>query len=104
MAKKKKYSEMNLDELREATKDLNEEFAFEKARPLTLKGRREHALAAKRGRGRPKVGKGAANVLVSMEKGLLSKADSFAKHHKMSRSELIAMGLKLAMSGRRKSA
>ncbi len=100
MTKKKKYTEMNLDELREATKDLDEEFAFEKARPLTAKARREHGLAAKRGRGRPTVGMGATNVLVSMEKGLLSKADSFAKRHKMSRSELVAVGLKLAMNGK----
>ncbi len=52
----------------------------------------------KRAVGRPKRGKGCKRVLVSMEKGLLQQADAFARTHKMTRSQLIARGLSLAMS------
>jgi hypothetical protein len=61
-----------------------------------MDARLERALkrpAIRRGPGRPKVGQGATKVLISIEKGLLAKADRFAKTHKMGRSELIAKAL-----------
>jgi Arc/MetJ family transcription regulator len=54
MAKKKNYSRMNVAELRKATKDLDEDFAFETTKKLGVKGVREHVIAAARRRGRPK--------------------------------------------------
>lgn len=50
-----------------------------------------------RARGRPKVGKGAQRIMVTVERGLLSEADAFAKRRQMSRSQLIAEGLKQVM-------
>ena len=55
------------------------------------------ALRAARGRGRPRVGQGAKSVLVSIEGGLLARADRFAKQQKMSRSQLVAAALEEKM-------
>ncbi len=43
--------------------------------------------------GRPRVGKGAKMVAVTVELGLLKRADAFAKKHGMKRAEMIARGL-----------
>jgi metal-responsive CopG/Arc/MetJ family transcriptional regulator len=45
---------------------------------------------APRSPGRPKIGQGAKNVLVSLELSLLERADNFAKQHGVGRSQLIA--------------
>src|SRR3954470_11522315 len=66
---------------------------FVPTKPLTAADR----LALRRARrkvGRPKVGKGAASVLISMERGLLTTVDRYAKRHKITRSELIARSLR----------
>lgn len=54
-------------------------------------------MAAKK-RGRPKVGEGAKRVLVSIEQGLLAEADATASRLHVSRSELIARGLRAAIA------
>jgi hypothetical protein len=48
-------------------------------------------------RGRPTVGKGAKRVPVSIEQGLLAKADAYAKRHNLKRSQMVAEGLRLVM-------
>jgi hypothetical protein len=58
---------------------------------------------AKRKRGRPKIGAGAAKVLVSVERGLLRRADAFAKREGISRSQLFARGLSALMETRRRA-
>lgn len=96
--KTKRYSQMTTKELEEATKDLNEEFAFTKSRPLNRRERQLHAKARKRGR--PQVGEGAEKIRVSIERGLLVKSDAYARKHGMSRSELIAKGLRAVIAAR----
>jgi hypothetical protein len=59
--------------------------------------RRIRGELRKRGPGRPKVGQGAKRVLVSIEGGLLKEADK-VRGQKMSRSDMVALGLRLAMS------
>ena len=51
--------------------------------------------------GRPRVGRGAARVLISIERGLLEDADALARNQKITRSQLFRRGLKavLAMAG-----
>ena len=92
----KAYWEMNTAELREATKEFDQEFVFEKFKPLTAADRRRFARAKKR-TGRPKVGQGAKVISVSVEQGLLQRADAWAKDHDVSRAQLVARGLELAM-------
>jgi hypothetical protein len=58
----------------------------------------------RKGRGRPLVGKGAQRVSVTVERALLHEANKFAKARNMTRSELIAIGLRMAIRGKRRSA
>jgi len=64
--------------------------------PLTPVQRRQWARIQSKG-GRPKVGKGAKIVPVSIERDLLKQVDSFAKRHKLKRSQMVAEGLRLIM-------
>jgi hypothetical protein len=64
--------------------------------PLTPAQRRQWSRI-KRKVGRPRVGKGAKIVPVNIERGLLKEADSFAKQHKLKRSQMVAEGLRLVM-------
>lgn len=59
---------------------------------------RQWLRRAKRKRGRPKVGKGAVQVSVALERALLKKADAFAKRNGLNRSQLVARGLEALMS------
>ena len=87
----KPYWEMTKAELKEATADLDQEFVPTRPLAPAMKKRLAHAKAK---RGRPRVGQGAASVLVSLERGLLSQADDYAASHNLSRSQLIARSLK----------
>ena len=44
--------------------------------------------------GRPRIGRGTQAISLTVEKGLLQEADAFARSHRMSRSELVARGLR----------
>ena len=89
--KKKPYWEMTTDELREATKEFDQEFV--PTQPLTERDR-DLLKRARAKAGRPKVGEGAQKVLVTIERRLLRDADKLAKSRKTSRSQLIADGLR----------
>lgn len=64
--------------------------------PLTPPQRRQWSRIQRKG-GRPRVGKGAKIVPVSIERDLLKKVDSYAKRHKLKRSQMVAEGLRLIM-------
>ena len=81
--------EMSAAELARATREFDEPFVFEKARPMTTAERAEERKLRRR-RGRPKVGAGARKVSISLEGRLLRKADALAKKEGVNRSELIA--------------
>ena len=51
-----------------------------------------------RQRGRPKLGKGAEVVAVSIERGLLEQADAYARQHGLGRSEVFVLGIKAVLS------
>jgi hypothetical protein len=46
---------------------------------------------------RPKIGKGAKIVPISIERGLLEEVNSYPKKHKLKRSQMVAEGLRLVM-------
>jgi hypothetical protein len=132
----KRYQDMTIDELREATRQYDAPAINPKGRPLSgnMAARHKRVIeaarraqaggkpvgnalpAAEKARidqlahearakiGRPVVGQGATSVLVSIERGLLTDADRYAEEQGMSRSELIAAGLRKIIKGRRKSA
>jgi hypothetical protein len=80
---------MKTSELQEATAEFDKEFVADTFHPLTPPQRRIWNRV-KRGRGRPKVGKGVKVISVSVEKDLLAKIDRLAKKSKLSRARLIS--------------
>jgi hypothetical protein len=99
---RKKYDQMTAAELREATEQ------YEKELPPGGDGLPGRALNARerkqwkkvrRKMGRPKIGKGAKRVMVSLEAQLLKESDAFAKRHQLSRSQMISEGLRKLMAG-----
>ena len=68
------------------------------SRPLTKAQRQRFKRWQKRATiGRPVVGKGAKPVAVTIERGLLKRADAYARSHGMKRAQLIAHALKMVM-------
>lgn len=90
------YWEMNSRELAKATEEFDGEGTILRASPLSPRMRSRWAKAGKRGR--PKTGKGSKRVLISMERGLLQRADILARERGIGRSELIAEGLKTLLA------
>ena len=90
MKKKTKHpEEMTAAELARATKRFDQPFVFERARPMTA-AQYAQERNLRRGRGRPKVGKGARKISISLEQDLLHKTDALARKRGVNRSELIA--------------
>ncbi len=93
----RKYWEMNSTELADATRAFDKEFVADKSKPLDAADRALHRKAAKPGR--PKVGKGAYRINITVEQQLLARTDHFAKTHGLTRSQLIAHALRHEMAG-----
>lgn len=90
--RRKPYSQMNADELRAATTEFDREFVRETfGLPST---QAKASLAEARRKGRTSSGKGSAKVPISVERELLKQADAFARRHRMSRSQIVAAGLR----------
>ena len=67
--------------------------------PAAEQHRHDRAIrGAKRKRGRPTIGQGAQRIQVTVERKLLSEADRYARHERISRSQLITRGLKMALA------
>jgi hypothetical protein len=92
----KRYQQMTTAELRQATKEFEQEFIGETFRPLTREQRARFERARKRGR--PPVGMGSRTISVTVEKRLLAETDRLAKKLRLSRAALIARGLQAVVS------
>jgi hypothetical protein len=77
------------------------EIPLSESRPLNAGQRKLWKRVQRRLRGRPTVGAGAMVLSVSIERGLLKEADSFARRHKLKRSQMVAEGLRLLMQQRK---
>jgi hypothetical protein len=73
------------------------EMLIDDFKPLSRESRALLERAARKP-GRPKVGQGARRVLLSIEGGLLKEADSTASKLHITRSELVARGLRAAIA------
>jgi hypothetical protein len=96
MKKRKPHDQMNADELAAATTEFDRESVIAPGRPATPAERRKFNRIRRR-IGRPTIGKGAARVLVTVEKDLLKAADRFAKRHGLKRAQMFSKGLRLIM-------
>jgi len=65
-----------------------------RSKPLTKAQRDKWERATKKKMGRPKIGAGSVAISLTMEKGLLKRADAYAKSHGLKRAQLIAQALK----------
>jgi hypothetical protein len=93
MKKSNSYSKMTTAQLRQATRQFDEEIKkFPPGRALTAAQKKAHQQA--RRRGRPRVGEGSTNVQFTIEQGLLRRADKLAQSRGVTRSQLIAESLK----------
>ncbi len=81
--------EMTAAELARATRRFDKSFVFESARAMTA-SERAHERKLRRGRGRPKIGRGSRKISISLEQELLHETDALAKKKGLNRSELIA--------------
>ena len=88
-------------ELAESTAPYDREMIVDDFRPLT-DAARERWLRARRKRGRPRRGRGAKVISVTVEKELLARSDTLARDLGLSRAGLIERGLKavLAVEGK----
>ena len=71
----------------------NRKIPLSETQPLAAADRDRHRPA----RGRKPVGRGAARLNVTIERGLLARADAYAAAHRLSRAALISRGLELAL-------
>ena len=103
MPKRKPYAQMNTKELAAATAEFDKPWPGPglPGKPLTARDRAKHRKAGLGGR--PQIGEGAKIVPISLERGLLRRADTFAKQHKLKRSQMVADGLRLLMQQRAKA-
>lgn len=100
-ARIKRYQEMNAVELAQATAEFDKEFVADTFGPLApeLAKRWERA---KRKPGRPRMGKGAKVISVSVEGELLARSDALARRLKVRRAQLIARGLRAVLAAEEK--
>src|SRR5712692_7184692 len=98
MARKKiknPYWAMTTAELREATKQFDEEFVADRSRPLT---RKERALWEEMKAHSPRTENGQEIITVRLDKSLLDQCMALAKKKHLSRNALIARGLKALLA------
>jgi hypothetical protein len=93
----RKYWEMNSAELADATRAFDKEFVASRSTPLGAADRALHRKAGKPGR--PKIGKGAYRINITVEQQLLARTDRFARTRGLTRSQLIAHALLHEMAG-----
>ena len=98
MSKKTKpFTEMNAEELAEATAEFDKEFVADTFDELSSEARKQWRKA-KRKPGRPRLGKGVKVISLSLEKGLLDRCDRLAKEKGISRAGLVSRGLRAVLA------
>lgn len=99
---KKSTRAKSFDQLSDAEKEAIyedcERVRSEDGVPLNAKDRAKHRRAGLPV-GRPRIGKGAKRINISMEKGLLKSADAFAQKKKITRARLITESVRAYLRG-----
>jgi hypothetical protein len=78
---------------------VDREFTWAETKPLNAAERKawQKFRERRRTRGRPMVGQGAQVVSLTIERGLLKRADALAKREGVSRALIVARGLELLL-------
>jgi len=96
-AKKKPAGRMTSSELAEATAAYGREMAIDAFQPMNRPSR-DRWERARRKAGRPRRGRGAKVISVSVEQDLLEASDRLAKELGVSRARLIERGLRAVIA------
>ena len=96
-SRKTRFEKMNTSELAEATARYGQEMVIDEFGPPSAAAR-DRWERARRKPGRPRRGKGARVISVSVERGLLSRSDKLARNLGLSRAGLIERGLKAMLA------
>lgn len=92
-----RYEEMDTKRLAKETAELDTELIADTFKPLSPASRKRW-LAARRKPGRPRQGKGAQAISVTVERDLLKRCDALARTLKISRAGLIARGIRAVLA------
>jgi hypothetical protein len=84
------------DEKERIWESFNREIPLRETRPLTPADRKLWEKAKQKGR--PTVGRGSKVISLSVERGLLDRADALAKRKGVSRAALVAAGLNAVLA------
>jgi hypothetical protein len=95
----KPYWEMTTAELADATTEFDDPNYDPPAVPVPPE-ELEKLHRAMRKRGRPRNGLGARTIALTVERGLLDRSDKLARKKGISRSQLVAFGLRAILSGK----
>jgi hypothetical protein len=93
---KPQFDKMDARELAKATAPYGQEMAVDEFGPMGSTARKRWERA-RRKPGRPRRGKGAKVISVSVERELLSRSDRLARNLGVSRASLIERGLKAVL-------
>jgi hypothetical protein len=88
-----RFAAMSDVEKENVYRELDDPSVARRAKPMSPAMKKLWTKAKGKG-GRPRVGRGATRVLISVERGLLEDADAYARRAKMSRSELFSRGIR----------
>ena len=93
----KPYWDMTTEELREATKEFDEEFVADRAKPMTpkMKARWERAKAKLPHSEKEQTEQ---TIAVRLDKALLDRCTALAKKKRLSRNALVARGLRALLA------
>ncbi len=94
------YNRMSAEDLDAETAKFDMELIAEEGVPL-LPGQKAELRRARHKPGRPRIGKGAKRILVTVERDLLRRTDAFARKQRISRAQLIARGLETILAAAR---
>lgn len=96
--KTKRFRGMTAEQMAQATSEYDKEDVQPRFGRPPAKLREAERLVR---RGRPVIGKGAQRVTITVERALLDEANRYARSRKLTRSELIALGLRMVMGHKR---
>src|SRR3954464_1857819 len=88
-----KWERMSDQEKTAFANQFDRDIPLSETRALTPAEQKRFQAILKRGRGRPRIGKGAQRINITIEKDLLSRVNAFAKKRNTSRARIIAQGL-----------
>lgn len=95
------FNALSDDEKERRVAEFDEPFVAETFGPLPPAQRKLWAKAKRRGPGRPRNGEGVKTIALSVEKGLLRRADQLAKKRGVTRAKLVAEALKAQLGTER---